>query len=246
MILRSIEFKEKFLTKRDKDTILKLKFDPNVQYITGPNGYGKTTIFNLIYQMILKDDIDQDLKDCVGAIKLETSQGDITFDHINGLQKQLACFPQIRYKKQMCEGFDPNPEDVQLILGCEELMELIGDYCEKREELLVDVNTGKLMLRNIKTGSIFPIKSAPTSLQNIIMMFLFALQTQKGDILLLEHPEEHLHIALQLELMPKLEKICRGQMLVTTHSSQIFQHVGFSATKDLYMLMDRKNENNNK
>ena len=84
MILRSIEFKEKFLTKRDKDTILKLKFDPNVQYITGPNGYGKTTIFNLIYQMILKDDIDQDLKDCVGAIKLETSQGDITFDHING------------------------------------------------------------------------------------------------------------------------------------------------------------------
>ena len=133
MILRSIEIREKFLGKQEDDTILKLKFDPNLQYITGPNGYGKTTIFNLIYQMILRDDIDQDLKDCVGAVKLETSQGDITFDHINGLQKQLACFPQIRYKKQMNDGFTPSPEDVPLILGCKELMEFIDDYCEKRE-----------------------------------------------------------------------------------------------------------------
>lgn len=247
MILRSIKIEKRFLTLERPDNIA-FKFDPNIQFITGPNGYGKTTLLNLIYQMILQDDLNKELKDVVGYVKLETSQGDIIYDEDKGgrLQKNIKNTPQILYKKQENPGYNFTADDARLILCDEEILKLANEYyMDDRDELVFDLNTGKMVFRNKKIGNTYLVENAPISIQNILMMFLFAKQTQKGDVLLLDMPEEHLHIVVQIELMEKLTSMCRGQIIVTTHSPSIFQHWGFSQVKDLYEIEKGNDDNNN-
>ena len=242
MILKSIEFNEKFLLHEHPERF-KFKFNPNLQFITGPNGYGKTTIIELIYQMIYKDDLDDVLKERIGRVILNTSQGPIIYDSVNGLQKDKLinfCKPQIRYKKQENNGYSITEEDVQLIINNQSILGMLIDYLGSKLEPVFDLNTGNIFLQNVNTKSTLSLEDAPVSLQNLLMMYIFAIQTQKGDIFLLEHPEEHLHLAFQRDIMVRLNQLCRGQMIVTTHSSSIFGSIG---TTDLYVI-SKKDDNN--
>lgn len=241
MIIKSIEFKEKFLTLLNPEK-LKVEFDPRLQFITGPNGYGKTTISDLIYQMILRNDIEDRLKERVGWVCLTTDLGTITYDRQNGLQKNLSnnVVPQIYYKRQENNGFLPTPEEVQIIVNNEDIRKIISVWCDNREEPIIDLRTGKLSMKYVHCNRIYPFNKASISIQNLVMMYLFAMETREGDILLLEHPEEHLHIEIQLDLMRNLERLCKGQIIVTTHSPDIFQDYGFERDQDLFSISKKK------
>ena len=243
MILKELKVTEKFLTF---DNLPSIKFDPKLLIITGPNGYGKTTILELIYQLLTYKDLEEDLKQKIGKVTLSTDQGDITFDQEHGIQRNcIQSYPCIRYKKQdNIETYTLTTFDLITLQNYPEIINWV--FLENGLEPIIDLNNGKLLIKHsgLTNAIAFPFEDAPQSLQNLLMMYLFSAQTKPSDILLIDMPEEHLHLSIQRELLKRFSKLCIGQLVVTTHSPSILipeKHI------DLYRLNKniQNNENRN-
>lgn len=221
MIIKELEIRGKFLT----DTILpsKIKFYPDVTILIGHNGCGKTTIMELIRQMIEENDLDEDLKERIDTVILLTDQGRVTYDPVSGLSKHLQSQSVIRYKEQINSAYLPSPEEAKIIMENEVIRGRLEDYLVDKVPV-IDPISGNLVMKFKDSESMLPLSKSSMSLKNLLMMYLFAHSTEEGDILLLEHPEEHLDIVKQESLLDDLIKLSRGQIIITTHAPSILPY----------------------
>ena len=219
MRLKSIKYKEKFLLVNKTN---KLPFHFPLTILVGENGSGKTTTLDIIQRLLLKEELDETMANKVKDIELVTDQG--TIEYVNGSIKtdiDSACWPSVIKMDQIIHQYDLTEQDKFMILSDKIILNLIKEICDNRDDLILNLVDGDLYFKNKYTNKIFDYKQAPESIRRYIQMLLFAKKTGKDDILMIDGVEDHLHLAIQTGLIKNLMTLCKGQLIVTTHSPMI-------------------------
>lgn len=214
------------------DTSLKWHgLDKNVNIIVGQNGFGKTTMMNLIRAVLQKD--VQFIRQLKAKIHVYTTEGKVCFDG-----EELVQEPEYGgYESADCFQY-LTIFDILSPQKTEQLVKMKAEVakCKDRDRLLEVVNkffnyTGKDISiddcgeMHVKRGVIdipFVCLSAGEKQLLFLLMALF-LMGNKPTVLMLDEPEISLHIEWQdklIERMLELNPNC--QIILTTHSPNIF------------------------
>lgn len=218
MILKSIEYIGKFLLV---DKINKFPLYNPLTVLVGNNGCGKTTTLDIIHQLLLGNNLEKELSKKVNDVRLITDKGLIEYTE----GKIITEFEDNEFTvikmDQIIHNYDLTEEDKFTIVNDKFIIEQIDNICDDRDDLMIDLVNCELYFKNKYTGSTYDYNDAPESIRRYIQMLLFAKRTKEGDILLIDGAEDHLHLCIQRDLVKNLMKLCKGQLIITTHSPVI-------------------------
>ena len=204
------------------DTSLEWRgLDPNINIVVGQNGFGKTTMLNLIRAVLMKDDkFIKQLKAKVHINTLitnketgETAEGEMFCDGKQDVfsfsDYRLSMLKDLRaamYKQERIDKF------FELINS---LFLMTGKSIDIDDKNRVIFRKGKQIIDMEKLSA--------GEKQILLLLFTLFLMEDRSTVLLLDEPEISLHIEWQdrlIQLMLDLNPNC--QIIMTTHSPNIF------------------------
>ena len=228
------------------DTSLEWRgLDPNINIVVGQNGFGKTTMLNLIRAVLMKDDkFIKQLKAKVHINTLITDKDGVT------TEGEMFCDGKQVVHKPAFGGFESqscfyyvNTFDVpaskksslsQLGLTLDQVLYQrnpdVFSFSDYRLSMLKDLRAAMYKQERIDKffeliNSLFLMteKLSAGEKQILLLLFTLFLMEDRSTVLLLDEPEISLHIEWQdrlIQLMLDLNPNC--QIIMTTHSPNIF------------------------
>lgn len=125
--------------------------------------------------------------------------------YINGIEKKLCCYDEILTKLKVFN-------------------DLLNELKFKNKRFVYSLNEG-LSVRLKTDGSVLNLNKLSSGEQSeIIMLYDFLFEIQKDSILLIDEPENSLHVAWQIRIKEDLKKISEAsgiQVIIATHSPQV-------------------------
>lgn len=210
----------------------KIEFDHNPTSISGPNGYGKTTLLNLIYFSIAKKQIPKEYLNIVHYFKLETTDG--FAEYKEGEFKSNIESTEIYYINTFRDSYKI-PTD-------KEYPSYFIDFLNLQDELfqfLIEGGTGKLICKVVPTGTRLDFDKFSNGFKNLALIGSALGEIKDGGVLLIDDFERSMHLVYQLEFKKRLVDLVRsGQLIYTAHSPEVF--VSWDHDVDLFEITERK------
>lgn len=205
------------------------KINPDINILVGINGSGKTTLLNLIYKDCLKQKQNGDFAakellyipsvDNISKNDNRAKSTALTQLLLGYLQTSTSNMTLMQYRMKILDV----PEESEIIIKRIKLLNQCLNELFQKSSKTFEFERGSLVVKN-DIGMKIDIENLSSGEKHLLIVILSVfLLEDRSALILMDEPENYMHISWQRLLIEKLVLMNpNAQLIISTHSPSLF------------------------